>query len=199
MTGFEYPSQPHSRTHGPQGYASYESYRDWLRDEFLFRCVYCLHRERWYSRGATFHIDHFMPASVDATGICSYDNLVYACASCNEAKKAILGIADPCETSFSACLQINVNGHVIALNAAGEKLKEVLLLDSRTNVEHRSRWMRMLRALQQTHPSLYEEFMAYPTDLPDLRKKRTSSNTRPKGALSCCFVLRERASLPAIY
>ncbi len=44
-TPFRYPDGPHQRRHGPRGYASYESYRPWLRDEFAFRCVYCLTRE----------------------------------------------------------------------------------------------------------------------------------------------------------
>ena len=63
MQGFEYPTEPHVRRHGPGGYQDYESYRDWVRDEFMFRCAYCLHRERWYGRGATFHIDHFIPVA----------------------------------------------------------------------------------------------------------------------------------------
>ncbi len=102
VKGFEYLLKPHARKHGPAGYGTYDSYREWLRDEFLFRCVYCLHRERWYGRVGTFHIDHFVPVSVTAAGICSYDNLVYACATCNEAKRAIGGLADPCEVSLQA-------------------------------------------------------------------------------------------------
>ena len=44
---FDYPANRQERRHGPSGYASYESYRPWLRDEFEFRCVYCLKRETW--------------------------------------------------------------------------------------------------------------------------------------------------------
>jgi hypothetical protein len=29
------------------GYADTDSYRPWLRDEFAFRCVFCLVREQW--------------------------------------------------------------------------------------------------------------------------------------------------------
>ena len=42
---FSYPAAVHVRRHGPQGYADYASYRPWLRDEFAFRCVYCLLRD----------------------------------------------------------------------------------------------------------------------------------------------------------
>jgi hypothetical protein len=199
MKGFEYPPQPHARKHGPAGYVTYDSYRDWLRDEFLFRCVYCLHRERWYGRAGTFHIDHFVPVSVDAAGTCSYDNLVYACATCNEAKRAIGGLADPCEVSFASCLQIRDDGHVVALNAAGEKLTQVLLLNSQSNCHHRVLLMRTLSALQKAKPAIYREWLTFPDDLPDLRRKRVLSNTRPAGISSCHFVLREQGALPSTY
>jgi hypothetical protein len=47
MGAFTYPAQPHIRRHGTRGYAALESYSPWLRDEFAFRCVYCLLREQW--------------------------------------------------------------------------------------------------------------------------------------------------------
>ena len=100
MIGFEYPVGPHVRRHGPEGYADYESYRDWLRDEFTFRCVYCLHREEWYNRSGAFHIDHFVPASTNASGKCEYKNLLYSCATCNMAKSNILDLPDPCRVAF---------------------------------------------------------------------------------------------------
>ena len=110
IDGFQYPISPYMRRHGPDGYKNYESYRDWLRDEFTFRCVYCLHREQWYGRAATFHIDHVAPASKTALRRFDYTNLVYSCASCNEAKKAITGIPDPCQVAFNECLEILADG-----------------------------------------------------------------------------------------
>ncbi len=41
-TVFAYASTDHQRRHGPRGYTSYRAYKPWLRDEFAFRCVYCL-------------------------------------------------------------------------------------------------------------------------------------------------------------
>ena len=62
LTPFAYAAVPHPRKHGPQGYANYQEYKDWLRDEFVFRCVYCLEREMWYpSRAAAFSVDHVIP------------------------------------------------------------------------------------------------------------------------------------------
>ena len=199
MVGFEYPAQPHTRRHGPGGYKDYESFRDWLRDEFKFRCVYCLHREQWYGRGATFHVDHCNPVTDDPHGECEYSNLVYACATCNEAKKAILNVPDPCSVAFHDCLRIMEDGRVEALNNEGRKLEQALRLNSAGNLEHRSRWMRNLADLRNNNPTLYKEFMGFPRSLPDLRKKRVPRNTKPEGAANCYFALRELGKLPETY
>jgi hypothetical protein len=135
----------------------------------------------------------------NAGGVCEYTNLLYACAACNEAKNAILGIPDPCQIAFSECLQINSDGHAVSLNQSGEKLLQALRLDSPKNVQYRSRLMRILNALQKSDPGLYQEMMSFPTDLPDLRVKRVPSNTKPEGTLNCHFVLREIGQLPSIY
>ena len=59
-TPFAYPSDPHQRMHGPAGYKDYAQYKPWLRDEFTFRCVYCLETgEFWYpDRAVSFSADH---------------------------------------------------------------------------------------------------------------------------------------------
>jgi hypothetical protein len=199
MIGFEYPTEPHTRRHGPAGYSDYNSYRDWLRDEFTFRCVYCLHREQWYNRGATFHIDHWIPLKANPDGKCEYSNLLYACATCNEAKKAILGVPDPCEVAFYDCLRVMADGRIEALNDDGDKLRQVLRLDSESNLRWRSRCMRILKALMTSDPDLYQEVMGFPEDLPDLRKKLVPDNTKPEGTANCYFALRERGELPAMY
>ena len=203
MLGFEYPTEPHIRRHGPGGYSDYGSYQDWLRDEFTFRCVYCLHREQWYDRATTFHIDHLIPVAVDPQGESEYTNLLYACATCNCAKRAILGVPDPCQVAFGECLRIQENGEVEALDddGYGEILLSVLRLNSKRNVHNRSRWMRTLAALKSKEPELYQEYMGFPKELNDLRppKKRVPRNTNPEGAMNCYFALRERGKLPATY
>lgn len=199
MIGFEYPTSPHARRHGPAGYKDYSSFRDWLRDEFTFRCVYCLHREQWYNRGGTFHVEHSIPAAMDPDGECEYSNLFYACGTCNQAKQAILGLPNPCDAAFGDCLSISADGVVHALNPEGEKLRQVLRLNSESNVRHRLRWMRNLEALKLTNPALYQEFMGFPDALPDLRTKHVPMNTRPDGVVYCYFALRERGQLPAMY
>lgn len=197
MIGFEYTATPHMRRHGPRGYSDYSSYRDWLRDEFTFRCVYCLDRELW--NRATFHIEHLVPVSVNPGLRCEYSNLLYACEQCNEAKKDILGLPDPCEVAFHDCLRITADGRVRALNDDGRKLILVLRLDSERNVRYRSRWMQVLAELATSDSGLYQELMGFPEDLPDLRQKLAPDNTKPEGATNCYFALRERGELPAMY
>jgi hypothetical protein len=59
--------------------------------------------------------------------------------------------------------------------------------------------MRTLQALSATDLVLYREYMTFPVDLPDLRKKRVPNNTKPEGAENCYFALRERGELPTKY
>jgi hypothetical protein len=101
---FSYPQTRHQRKHGPQGYESYKSFKDWLRDEFTFRCVYCLERERWHPNGqAAFGVDHAKPKGKAkyAHLICDYRNLLYVCNRCNSAKTDEL-LLDPCRSGFAS-------------------------------------------------------------------------------------------------
>ena len=83
MTAFTYPTEPHLRRHGPHGYADAASYRPWLRDEFAFRCVYCLVRAQWLKLRGTFSVEHFLPIASYPDDRLSYDNLPYGCSACN--------------------------------------------------------------------------------------------------------------------
>src|SRR5437868_6664315 len=94
---FRYPMRPHERRHGPQGYEDYQSYKPWLRDEFSFRCTYCLCREAWFPNGDdSFSVDHFTPRTADPERATDYDNLVYACCQCNRLKQRATDLLNPC-------------------------------------------------------------------------------------------------------
>ena len=77
MTPFSYPPTPHVRRHGPQGYADYASFRPWLRDEFTFKCAFCLLREQWGRARGTFHLDHFHATAQLPYERLTYENLLY--------------------------------------------------------------------------------------------------------------------------
>ena len=99
------PPGPHARRHGPSGYVDYGSYKAWLRDEFQFRCVFCLSREKRDKQGwRNFRIDHIVPQSLDPTKITLYDNLLYVCSSCNEFKASAF-FAGPMQSSLQPALR----------------------------------------------------------------------------------------------
>ena len=106
---FDYPPQ-HVRKHAPHGYAKYDEFKPWLRDEFQFRCVYCLERERWYPNSkASLSVDHVVAQVNDDTRIVEYSNTVYACSRCNSAKREN-SLLDPTETSFANHLEVHADG-----------------------------------------------------------------------------------------
>jgi hypothetical protein len=80
LAPFRYPLAPVARRHGPSGYLNAQRYKPWLRDEFHFRCVYCLVRERWCPDGEdAFSVEHYRPRSSSPDEVCRYDNLLYTC------------------------------------------------------------------------------------------------------------------------
>jgi hypothetical protein len=90
---------------------------------------------------------------------------------------------------------------VEALNKQGKKLRDALRLNNKSNVDYRSRWMRILTNLKSSNLVLYQELMGFPDDLPDLRppQRRVPKNTKPDGVNNSYFALRERGNLPATY
>ena len=110
----------HERLHGPLGYADYKSFKPWLRDEFRFRCVYCLWREVWCADGdGSFGIDHVRPRASHPEQGSDYDNLVYACCRCNSVKQENPLPVDPCEEGWGNHLRTITDGTVRGITALG--------------------------------------------------------------------------------
>lgn len=150
---FDYPAAPHVRRHGPLGYADLDSFRSWLRDDFGFRCVFCLQREQWCRRGAVFHIDHFSPRQLAPAQVLDYDNLLYVCAGCN-AVKGDLSIPDPCQATFGECVRVLGDGRIEALNSTGDLLIDLLRLDGGELVRYRKLIIDTLTALRDEAPHI---------------------------------------------
>lgn len=202
---FEYPMEAHERKHGPQGYTEYHKYKNWLRDEFEFRCVYCLEREVWYpDRQASFSIDHVEAQVINPDAISNYDNLVYACRRCNSAKREV-PILDPTREGLGKHLEIDSKGRIRHLTREGEVLIELLHLDDDEIIETREEVLAIL-SLKQNMPEdekvhlLFDSRFRYPRILPDLvRYRPPGGNTRPKGVMSCHFQRRKEGKLPSHY
>ena len=138
------PSGPYTRRHGPTGYLNYTSYKDWLRDEFQFRCVFCLHREKWERRGwRVFQVDHIIPQSQDLTKVTLYENLLYVCDSCNVHKSDTV-LPDPCEFAYAEHYRFEADGTVTSLSDPGEMYIEILGLDQPYLVNHRKKWFKLI-------------------------------------------------------
>lgn len=194
-----YPAERHIRKHGPGGYSDYEQYRDWLRDEFSFRCVVCLRREAWVGRVGGFHIDHISPQADVPQKRLDYDNLIYLCASCNLLKSAH-GIPDPCTLCLRECLRVSEDGKISALNEHGQRLIGVFRLDAHEFAQYRSKIIQLIQTYTRlkNHHEL-KSWLGFPDELPDLRKKKPPQNTRPEGAKNCFYAQRERGELPDFY
>jgi hypothetical protein len=199
---FTYPSAPHFRKHGPSGYADYDSYRPWLRDEFSFRCVFCLHREQWGMVKGSWDIDHFVPQSRDASLVLTYDNLLYVCISCNRTKSS-RPLPDPCRLALGRCLLVQSNGTVLALNDEGRLIVETLRLNNPEYTHFRSMILDIIQSLVKSKTkharATLMKLMSYPKNLPDLSKQRPPHNSKPEGVDSSHHARRSRGNLPATY
>jgi len=204
MTPFVYPDVPHCRRHGPVGYAHYERYRSWLRDEFSFRCVYCLAREQWAKGRHGFVIDHLVSQAKDPGRVCDYENLVYACSTCNDMKNDAVGVPDPCVVAFGKSVEVRADGSIEAVDDRGRFLVEVLRLATEINTSFRRRWLRIIREAKSrrdlTGDGLYAELMGSPDDLPNLASKRPpEGNSRPDGIRESFYERRRRGELEDAY
>ncbi|HYV40077.1 MAG TPA: hypothetical protein VE988_30605 [Gemmataceae bacterium] len=196
---FTYPDTTHRRRHGPRGYADYESYRPWLRDEFAFRCVYCLTREAWGPLTGWYAIDHFAALALRPDLAREYDNLLYACAACN-LSKSHFQTPDPTAALLASTVRVTDDGVLHADSPEAAQVIEVLGLNREKLIDYRELWIGIIRVAAAADPALYRRLMGFPDELPDLKRLRPpGGNTRPEGVSASHFALRQGGTLPATY
>lgn len=201
---FRYPT-PHHRRHAPRGYTLYQSYKPWLRDEFAFRCVYCLCRERWEPNGSdAFSVEHLTPQSASPRQTGDYDHLVYACCICNSSRQDAPLPFDPSRVPLENHLQVAADGTLHGSTLEGASLVDICRLNRPTLVSFRRRLLRVVTVLAaqqdlQSRDAL-REILGFPDDLPKLAARRPPhGNTRPQGISESFFEQRKRGELPDIY
>ncbi len=198
-TAYQYPARPHRRRHGPQGYTTAIQYRVWLRDEFAFRCVYCLEREQWVHRTGYFHTEHFQPVVQRPDLGLEYDNLVYACHVCNAVKGAH-SVPNPLRVLLDESVKLQANGTLVGATPEAAKLVEMLQLNSPESRRRRRLMMQIIHLATEHDPGLLEELLGFPESLPDLsRLHPPQGNRRPAGVQRSHFARRTRGTLPATY
>lgn len=193
---FAYPTKPHVRRHGPEGYSAYRHYRNWLRDEFSFRCVYCLRREKWFAMPRDHELDHFLPKREHPDVERDYDNLVIACRQCNGTKAAKC-LPSPEVVAYGDCMRVDDEGRIHAKNDFGEAIIAALRLD---NVRYTQLRRDVIAIIRENAPgsTAWRRFLGYPEELPDLSKERTpKSNKRPNGIRKSHFARKN--DLPEYY
>lgn len=199
MNPFAYPADPHVRRHGPRGYTALESHRPWLRDEFCFRCVYCLSRETWGKFSGEFAIDHFVPESRSPELALSYDNLLYCCVTCN-AVKAARAIPDPCRVLIAGRVTVDESGTLVSTDRDALHLIKLLHLNHRRMVAFRKLWIEAVRLAHDHDPLFLRRVLGFPANLPNLDGLQPpGGNTRPEGIDRAYAFLRERGELPETY
>jgi HNH endonuclease len=205
---FAYSESEHSRRHGPIGYEDYQSFKDWLRDEFQFRCIYCLFRERWYPSGyRSFSVEHVIPRSADRGGASEldYQNLAYACNRCN-AFRVAENVLNPLQSPLNRHMEVNdEDGSIRGLTPDGEKTIRILKLNDPIFCDYRRRAFLVLQIMRENPDNLaakemFGQVFGYPDDLPDLRRLRPpKGNAKSGSAESCYYALRERGELGEVY
>lgn len=203
---FAYPLTPHAPTHAPAGYADYGRYKPWLRDDFAFRCVYCLTRERWNPSGHdVFGADHVVAQSANTLLVVTYTNLVYACNTCNSVKCDTPLPENPFVEGLGVHLTVSQDGVVVASTAEGEDWITTFCLNRPRRVVLRRE---ILAALQSKHdypddPKIdigYRRALGYPDDLPDLSGLHPPGGNAVAGSESRShFARRSRGELAAVY
>jgi hypothetical protein len=191
---FAYPMEAHVRKHAPAGYKGNKGFKPWLRDEFTFRCVYCLQRETWSRDGSdAFSVDHIIPVSEDPTQEFQYDNMLYACTRCNSARQETR-VIDPIKVAIGEHLRVNTDdGSIIGLSDEGRFIIRLLRLDNASARRERLRILRILnrRTRQPDDESARTDFLeafGYPEDLPDLARKKPRGGNALKENAKTCFL-----------
>lgn len=120
----------------------YRDAREILEEDFQFLCGYCGKNGKVMHE--KFHIDHFVPKSLDESRKNDYYNLVLACPKCNLSKSdkwptedkdkpndGIKGFVDPATEEYDKHLKRNEDGYIEGITPVGESICEMLHFDIR--------------------------------------------------------------------
>ncbi|MDY3561305.1 HNH endonuclease [Gemmata sp. JC673] len=208
LTPFAYPTAAHAHKHAPAGYTEYQAYKPWLRDEFVFRCVYCLKRETWgssVSGHAELGADHFEPQSLNEELAATYTNLIYACNDCNSYRRAEPLPINPLTTPLADHLVVDDRGKITGKTTAGQDFIDLFDLDAPGRDRLRADRLAVLRA-KQSHPddpdidAIYRRAFGYPAVLPDLTAlKPPAGNGKEGSETDSCHARRLRNEPPDVY
>src|SRR5262249_34904582 len=130
----------HRRSSVPM-YVSYQQYKRYLREDFLYACVYCTVHENEFGGHRHFHVDHYRPKTLFPELLTVYSNLIYSCGVCNSFKLDDWpsddplthgrGYIDPCEHDYQEHFREKGEGIVEGISSAAIYMIERLHLNRR--------------------------------------------------------------------
>lgn len=152
MNPFLYPESQHLRTQIPGSFSNYRRYKPFLRTEFGRRCVYCRLPDGLKGEDA-FGVDHYRPVSRFPGLVCEYENLFYACNSCNSNKNDFWPsslqwaeasfLPNPCDHRMAEHLRFE-GSRVEPLTATGRFAIELLQLNDPVEIQARDFVLRLI-------------------------------------------------------
>lgn len=191
----------------PGGYRDYTSYKPWLRDEYHFRCAYCLAREAWtlvaMPGHQEFSVDHVNPKSQYRDQVVDYNNLVYACLRCNREKGIEELPQELVDQAFASHICFEDDHTVSAITEQGVWLRDRFKLDSKPSRERRN-LLRALRDRVKVDPmsaagATLARWFEYPQDIPDLGSLSPPIKSSSDSLRQSAWERRERGELPRFY
>jgi hypothetical protein len=175
-----------------------------MRDEFCFRCVYCLRREVWCFQDSDFELDHEVAQSIVPELCRDYANLVYACHNCNQ-RKGNKRLPSPTDVAFGASMEVIISGDnygtIHPLNTDGTRLIDELSLDAPKITRARRRFIEITRSFENNDRPMLLVWMGFPEDLPNLSSvsPQPKDNLLPGGVAESWYNRRELGNLPETY
>ena len=157
-----------------------------------------LKREEWGLVRGVYNLDHFRPQARNPKAALDYGNLLYACISCNSAKRD-LPVPNPCDCMLDGQVLVQDDGRIEAATPDAKKLILLLGLDDPEYREFRCLWIGIVDMAAKSKPRLFQRLMRYPNNLPDLSRLRPPGNSRPKGIQGSYRVRRDKGKLPSTY
>jgi|SRR5690554_1395846 len=167
--------------------SNYRKHKDNLKIDYLDRCGYCNSIDTW--RFVWFEIDHFVPQKYLKTiKDTDYINLVYACRSCNNSKRAKWptkdekkhnenneGFIDPCDDEYANQFDRTGNGRILPTTNIGHWMYKALKLykpqhEIIWSLDELDKLIQEIEDVLKTKPNnqlkdklldCYREFMAY--------------------------------------
>jgi hypothetical protein len=169
----------YSKTKRGKYYSNYSYYRQEIREDSLFRCVYCDIHELENGGEEHMNLDHFRPKAIDKFSSLVNDpnNLVWACGGCNNLKSDFWpitdsdfcfvgkeGFLDPFVDSYQEYFLITDDGTLVAEKDPAQYMIMILALNRESRKKFRE--LRLLkRRLVDEFSRKIDEMKAWKCDL----------------------------------